>query len=88
MEEQLAEIKRVTGGKFGRVFDASAWAHELSIKALETCSDESAKYFSSVDDWQVDRPLVALFSHGPTLILVTQKPCAIKLLPYSTSTPR
>lgn len=50
-EDQLADIKKITGGKFGRVFDASVQAYNLAIKALETCSAETTKYFSSVDDW-------------------------------------
>jgi hypothetical protein len=51
VDEQLAEIKRITGGNFGRVFDSSVVSFELSIKALETVSEEKAKYFSTVDDW-------------------------------------
>jgi NADPH:quinone reductase-like Zn-dependent oxidoreductase len=50
-EEQVAEIEKITGGKFGRVVDASTQAVELSIKALETVSKESTKYFATVDDW-------------------------------------
>ncbi len=51
IEEQLDEIKKVTGGKFGRIFDASIMAFDLSIQALQTSSEESEKYFSTADDW-------------------------------------
>ncbi|KAK5660591.1 hypothetical protein OQA88_13151 [Cercophora sp. LCS_1] len=51
VEEQLAEIERITGGKFGRVVDASAQAVEISIRALETVSKEEEKYFATVGDW-------------------------------------
>lgn len=51
VDEQVAEIKKATGGKFARVFDASAYGYELAIKALETASTEKEKWFSSVDDW-------------------------------------
>ncbi|KAK1760277.1 chaperonin 10-like protein [Echria macrotheca] len=53
VDEQVAEIEKITGGKFGRVVDASAQmqAVEASIKALETVSNESTKYFATVDDW-------------------------------------
>jgi hypothetical protein len=49
--EQLDQIKTITGGKFGRVFDASVQALEVSIKALETVSKEADKYFGTADDW-------------------------------------
>ncbi|KAK3356682.1 chaperonin 10-like protein [Lasiosphaeria hispida] len=51
LEEQLAEIGKITGGKFGRIFDASIVSFELSIKALEGLSTEDEKYFSTADDW-------------------------------------
>jgi D-arabinose 1-dehydrogenase-like Zn-dependent alcohol dehydrogenase len=51
MEEQLAEIKKITSGNFSRVVDTSIAALELSVKALETISKASDKYFATVDDW-------------------------------------
>ena len=51
MDEQLAEIQRLTGGNFARIFDATAFGYELSIKAMEAVSTNPVKYFSSVDDW-------------------------------------
>jgi hypothetical protein len=48
----LAEIKKITGGNFARIFDATAYGYELMVKALETCSTAAAtKYLTSVDDW-------------------------------------
>lgn len=51
LESQLSEIKRITGGSFGRVFDSSIVSFELAIKALEEVSVAKEKYFSSADDW-------------------------------------
>ena len=51
VEEQLAEIQKITGGQFGRVVDASAQAVEVSIKTLVDVSKAELKYFASVDDW-------------------------------------
>lgn len=51
VEEQLKEIEKVTGGKFGRVVDASAQAVDVSVKALEKVSKLDSKYFATVDDW-------------------------------------
>jgi hypothetical protein len=51
VEEQLAEIDKITEGQFGRVVDASAQAVELSIKTLVGVSKAESKYFASVDDW-------------------------------------
>ena len=51
VDEQLAEIEKITEGQFGRVVDASAQAVEVSIKTLVGVSKGEAKYFASVDDW-------------------------------------
>lgn len=55
LDKQLAEIGRVTSGKFSRFFDASAQGYELAMKALQEVSlagKEGGKvYFSTVDDW-------------------------------------
>lgn len=51
MDEQLAEIARVTGGNFGRMFDSTAYGYELMLKALEIHSTAPTKYLSTVDDW-------------------------------------
>ena len=63
IEEQIKEIGRITGGKFSRVFDASAMASETGMGALTayTDSDEEKKYFSTTNDWCVD---LFLFSSG------------------------
>ncbi|KAH8879603.1 GroES-like protein [Thozetella sp. PMI_491] len=51
IDEQLAVIKEVTGGNFGRVFDASAQGFETATKALSVVSTAGEKTFSTVDDW-------------------------------------
>ncbi|KAG7292856.1 hypothetical protein NEMBOFW57_002901 [Staphylotrichum longicolle] len=43
IDEQLAEIKGITGGNFARIFDATAYGYELMLKALETCSTAETK---------------------------------------------
>ena len=55
LEEQLAEIKQITGGNFSRVFDASAMATETGMEALAQVGDKDAKvkYFATVNDWSV-----------------------------------
>jgi hypothetical protein len=50
-DEQLEIVKSVTGGNFGRVFDAVAQAGACAIKALQQCSTAEMKYFTTVDDW-------------------------------------
>lgn len=50
-DEQLKEIKNITGGHFALVFDASAYGTDLALTALGTLSTATTKYFSSVDDW-------------------------------------
>ncbi|KAJ4297319.1 hypothetical protein N0V88_004237 [Collariella sp. IMI 366227] len=51
VDEQLAEIKKATGGNFARIFDSTAYGYEIMIKALETVSTANTKYLTSVDDW-------------------------------------
>lgn len=51
VDEQLAELKNVTGGNFARIFDSTAYGYEIMVKALETCSAAATKYLTSVDDW-------------------------------------
>ncbi|GAB1309949.1 hypothetical protein MFIFM68171_00159 [Madurella fahalii] len=47
----VGQDQKITQGNFGRVFDASAYAAELSLKGLQACSTEEKRYFSTVDDW-------------------------------------
>ncbi|KAH7165460.1 chaperonin 10-like protein [Dactylonectria macrodidyma] len=49
--EQLAEIKKITGGNFARIVDSTAYGYEIMVKALETCSTATTKYLTTVDDW-------------------------------------
>jgi len=58
LDEQVAEIKKITGGSFARVFDASAHGYDVAIAALSSASTEPVKYFSSVDDWWVSLALI------------------------------
>lgn len=58
LEDQIKEIGRITGGKFSRVFDASALAGETGMAALaaSTAHDEDLKYFATVNDWTPIEP--------------------------------
>ena len=49
--EQVAEIQKITGGNFTRVFDASAMAGETGMTALAQNKTSERKYFSTVNDW-------------------------------------
>ncbi|KAM0560091.1 hypothetical protein ACHAPJ_004051 [Fusarium lateritium] len=51
VDEQVAEIKKITSGNFGRIMDATAYGYEVMVKALETASTATTKYLTSVDDW-------------------------------------
>ncbi|KAJ3539811.1 hypothetical protein NM208_g5338 [Fusarium decemcellulare] len=51
IDEQLTEIRKVTGGNFARVVDTTAYGYELMVKALETCSTADTKFLTTVDDW-------------------------------------
>ncbi|KAH6893528.1 chaperonin 10-like protein [Thelonectria olida] len=50
-DEQLANIKEITGGNFGRIFDSTAHCYEVMVQALGTVSKADAKFLASVDDW-------------------------------------
>ncbi|SPQ18387.1 b4b43796-8b17-4402-b827-cc67fd36ed47 [Thermothielavioides terrestris] len=51
VDDQLAQIKKVTGGNFARMIDTTAYGYDIMVKALETCSTAATKYLTSVDDW-------------------------------------
>jgi hypothetical protein len=51
VDEQIAEIKKITGGNFARIFDSTTYGYEVMVEALETCSTATTKYLTSVDDW-------------------------------------
>ena len=55
LAEQLKEIASIAGGKFTRIFDASAFAAETGMSALAQHGDPTAKvkYFSTTNDWCV-----------------------------------
>jgi hypothetical protein len=69
LEDQIKEIGNLTGGKFSRVFDASAMATETGITALATYNDpdEKHKYFATTNDWFV--VLVTPLSSPPPIKL-------------------
>nr|RBQ85011.1 hypothetical protein FVER53263_08826 [Fusarium verticillioides] len=49
IDAQVAEIKKITNGNFGKMMDASTYGYEVMVKALETVSDAKEKYLTSVD---------------------------------------
>ncbi|KAH6971113.1 chaperonin 10-like protein [Ilyonectria sp. MPI-CAGE-AT-0026] len=51
IDEQLSEIKRITGGNFARMFDSTAVSYKIMVEALQTCSVSTTKYLASVDNW-------------------------------------
>lgn len=51
IDEQLSEIKRITGGNFARMFDSTAVGYKVMVEALQTCSVATTKYLASVDNW-------------------------------------
>ena len=55
VEEQLRDIASITEEKFSKVFDASAFAAEVGMKALELHGDSNAKpkLYSTTNDWYV-----------------------------------
>ncbi|KAB5531198.1 chaperonin 10-like protein [Coniochaeta sp. 2T2.1] len=61
---QVAEIKKVTGGNFNRVFDASARAHDTAAAALEQMSSaKEGKICCTVNTWTPfpDTPGIELY---------------------------
>ncbi|KAF5990597.1 hypothetical protein FBULB1_75 [Fusarium bulbicola] len=51
IDAQVAEIKKITGGNFGKMMDASTYGYKVMVKALETASNAKEKYLTSVDSW-------------------------------------
>lgn len=51
VDEQVADIQRITGGNFARIIDTTTFGFDVMAKALETVSTAEAKYLASVDDW-------------------------------------
>lgn len=50
-EEQLHDLKTITGGNFFGVWDAVARSESLARKMLMEVSVEKQKYFATTDDW-------------------------------------
>lgn len=55
LEEQLKEIRQVTGGNFSKIYDPSAFSAETGMAALAT-STESGRIFATTNDWRVPSP--------------------------------
>ncbi|KAF5570800.1 zinc-binding alcohol dehydrogenase domain-containing protein [Fusarium phyllophilum] len=51
VDAQVAEIKKITDGNFGKMMDASTYGYKVMVKALETASKTKEKYLTSVDSW-------------------------------------
>ncbi|KAF5624487.1 zinc-binding alcohol dehydrogenase domain protein [Fusarium sp. NRRL 52700] len=51
IDAQVAEIKKITDGNFGKMMDASTYGYKVMVKALETASNAKEKYLTSVDSW-------------------------------------
>ncbi|KAF4998883.1 hypothetical protein FGRMN_2814 [Fusarium graminum] len=51
VDEQVADIQRITNGNFGRIMDASSHGFEVMVKALQNSSTATDKYLTTVDDW-------------------------------------
>ncbi|KAH7154304.1 chaperonin 10-like protein [Fusarium sp. MPI-SDFR-AT-0072] len=51
IDAQVAEIKKITDGNFGKIMDASTYGYKVMVKALETASKAKEKYLTSVDSW-------------------------------------
>ncbi|KAF4445332.1 hypothetical protein F53441_10881 [Fusarium austroafricanum] len=51
VDEQVAEIQKITGGNFSKMMDATTHGYEVMVKALDTASKMEKKYLTSVDDW-------------------------------------
>ncbi|KAL5313402.1 hypothetical protein ACEPPN_019135 [Leptodophora sp. 'Broadleaf-Isolate-01'] len=58
LEDQLREVKTITGGRFSRVFDSSAMATETAIATLAKISNaqDGSKYFATTNDWTTIDP--------------------------------
>ncbi|KAG8422793.1 hypothetical protein J3459_010044 [Metarhizium acridum] len=54
-EEQAAEVKSITGGKYSIVFDASALSHEAAAKMLEATT-AGPKYYTTAEANHHDMP--------------------------------
>ncbi|KAF4958298.1 hypothetical protein FGADI_2464 [Fusarium gaditjirri] len=51
IDAQIAEIKNITNGNFGKMMDASTYGYKVMVKALETASNAEERYLTSVDSW-------------------------------------
>jgi NADPH:quinone reductase-like Zn-dependent oxidoreductase len=52
-EEQLQDLKAITGGNFFGVFDTVAKFADWSLKALREASTTEKKHFATTNDWYV-----------------------------------
>jgi hypothetical protein len=52
-DEQLQDLKAITGGNFFGVFDTVAKFTDWSLKALREASTAEKKHFATTNDWYV-----------------------------------
>ena len=52
-DDQLRDLKALTGGSFHGVFDSVAKSIGWSLKALRDLSTANNKHFATTDDWYV-----------------------------------
>lgn len=50
-DDQLQDLKTITGGNFFGIFDTVAKSNEWSLKALREVSTAEKKHFITTDDW-------------------------------------
>lgn len=50
-DDQLQDLKTITGGKFSGVYDTVAKSVGWSIRALTEVSTATNKIFATTDDW-------------------------------------
>lgn len=50
VEEQVADIQKITNGNFGRIMDATSYGFDVMVKALQTSSTAAVKYLTTVND--------------------------------------
>jgi NADPH:quinone reductase-like Zn-dependent oxidoreductase len=61
-DEQLQDLKTITGGNFFGVFDTVAKFTDWSLKALREVSTTEKKHFATTNDWYVNDPCDVLTS--------------------------
>ncbi|KAM0208056.1 hypothetical protein ACHAQI_007338 [Fusarium lateritium] len=50
VDEQVADIYKITNGNFSRIMDATSHGFDVMVKALQTSSTAAVRYLTTVDD--------------------------------------